>query len=174
MFSYYFTENLKEYLFNPNEKYVAMKADMSDFTEAEMDGESIIVMEDGHSIIFVETQGMKMRMSQNMMGADQAKSPAEQMADYDYSQIKKTGKTKMILEATCYEYVLSDDNVQMNLWVAPEIALPNWFIQNPEIIDGHIMSYSMTSSEGTMTSETIAIKDDINRTINPKDYKKMF
>lgn len=162
------------YLLNPNEKYIAIKADMSEYSDEEMAGESIIVMDGENTHIFVETQGMKMRMSQNMMGGQQMSNPTEQMANYDYSKITKTGKTRTILGATCYEYMMSDANVKMNLWVAPEVNLPNWFVQNTDVIDGHIMAYTITSKDGSMTSETIAINDNIKKIINPKDYKKMF
>ena len=69
---------------------------------------------------------------------------------------------------------MSDSDVKMTLWVAPEINLPNWFIQNDDVLTGHIMEYTIESKEGNMKSETIAINDNIQKTINPKDYKKMF
>jgi len=62
----------------------------------------------------------------------------------------------------------------MNFWVAPSINLPNWFIQNKEVLNGHIVEYTIVSKDGTMKSETIAINDHISKTINPQDYKKMF
>lgn len=163
------------YLLNPNEKYMGLVVDMSDYAEEEeMQGESVIVMDDGNTHIFVDTAGMKMQMSQDMMGGQQMHNPADQMENYDYSQIKKTGKIKTILGATCHEYVMSDSDVKMTLWVAPEIDLPNWFIQNDKVLKGHIMEYTIESKEGNMKSETIAINDNIRKTINPKDYKKMF
>lgn len=162
------------YLLNPDEKYIGIKADMSDYSDQDMSGESIIVMDNGNSHVFVETQGMKMRMSQGMMGGNQQQNPAEQMANYDYTNLKKTGRTKTVLGANCEEYVMSDDKVKMELWIAPDIDLPNWFIQNQDVLKGHIMEYTITSKDGNMTSETIAINDNINKTINPKDYKKMF
>ncbi|WP_179351231.1 DUF4412 domain-containing protein [Winogradskyella vidalii] len=162
------------YLLNPNENYMGLMVDMSDYSDEEMEGESVIVMDDGNTHIFVDTAGMKMQMSQNMMGGQQMQNPTDQMANYDYSKIKKTGKTKTILGATCYEYVMSDSEVKMTLWVAPEINLPNWFIQNDAVLKGYIMEYTIQSKDGNMTSETIAINDNIDKTINPKDYKKMF
>lgn len=162
------------YLLNSNENYVGIKADMSEYTEAEMDGESIIIMDDNTAHVFVETAGMKMQMSGVDMGGQQMKNPSDQMSNYDYANLKKTGKTKIILGATCYEYVMSDDATSIQLWVAPSINLPNWFGADSEAIDGHIMAYNVKSKEGNITSETIAIKDNISITINPKDYKKMF
>ena len=162
------------YLLNPNESYLAIKTNLSDYSEGEMAGESIIVMDEGNSHIFVETAGMKMQMSTGQMGGKQMSNPTDQMANYDYSNITKTGKTKSILGATCYEYTLSDANVKMNFWVAPSINLPNWFIQNKEVLNGHIVEYTIVSKDGTMKSETIAINDHISKTINPQDYKKMF
>ncbi|NRB59881.1 MAG: DUF4412 domain-containing protein [Winogradskyella sp.] len=162
------------YLLNPEAKYIGMMADMSEFSEEEMNGESLIVMDGEDVHIFVEAEGMKMRMSQGMMGGQQMQNPAEEMANYDYTNLKKTGNTKSILGAECHEYVMSDNNVSIELWVAPEVTLPNWFIQNTEVLNGHIMEYTITSNEGNMRSETIAINDHINKTINPKEYKKMF
>jgi hypothetical protein len=161
------------YLINPSVEYIGLKTDMSEYSDEEMAGESIVVMDGDNVHIFVETQGMKMQMSQNMMGGQQ-QNPTDLMADYDYSNITKTGNTKTILGATCYEYVMAEKDVKMNLWVAPSISLPNWFIKNNEVIKGHIMEYTITSKDGNMKSETIAIYDNINQTINPKDYKKMF
>jgi hypothetical protein len=162
------------YLLNPNETYMAIKADMSEYSEEDMEGESIIVMDDGNSHIFVETSGMKIQMSQSMMGDGQMNNPTEEMANYDYSKITKTGNTKTVLGAKCYEYIMSDANVKMNLWVAPSVNLPNWFVQNKDVLNGHIMAYTMHSKDGDMSSETIAIKDNISKTIDPKEYKKMF
>ncbi|MCR9288074.1 MAG: DUF4412 domain-containing protein [Bacteroidetes bacterium] len=161
------------YLLNPEANYAGIKANLSDY-DASTEGTSIIVTDGDASHIFVETAGMKIQMSQSMM---QGKAPAnlsEEMANYDYTQIKKTGKTKSILGAQCYEYTMSDDNVEMVLWVAPEVNIPNWFIQNESVIDGHIMEYTMTSKDGTAKSTVITIHDNISQTINAKDYKKMF
>ncbi|WP_046757317.1 hypothetical protein [Kordia jejudonensis] len=162
------------YLINPNATYIGMKVDMSEYSEEEINGESIIVMDKGNTHIFVETAGMKMRMSNKMMGQQQMSNPTDQMANYDYTKLKKTGNTKTILGATCYEYEMSDKNVKVNFWVAPSIKLSNWFMQNADILDGYIMEYTVQSNEGTMKSTTIAINDNISKTINPKEYKKMF
>lgn len=162
------------YLLNPDESYVGMMADMSEYSDEELDGESVIVMDNGKTHIFVETNGMKIRMSPDMMGGQQMQNPTDQMADYDYTHLKKTGNTKTVLGAKCYEYTMSDKDVKMNLWVAPEINLPNWFIQNQKVLKGHILEYTIISKDGNMTSKTIAINDNILKEINPKDYKKMF
>lgn len=161
------------YLLNPNAKYIGIKADMSEYSDQEMDGESIIVMDNGNTHVFVESAGMKIRMSQGMMG-QKMENPTDQMANYDYTKLHKTGNTKTILGATCHEYAMSDNTVKINFWVAPEIELSNWFIQEKGILDGYIMEYTVQSNEGTSTSKTIAIKDHISKTINPKEYKKMF
>ncbi|WP_298512552.1 DUF4412 domain-containing protein [uncultured Kordia sp.] len=162
------------YLLNPNASYVGMKVDMSEYSDEEMDGQSIIVMDKGNAHIFVETGGMKMRMSNGMMG-QKMENPTDQMANYDYTKLQKTGNTKTILGATCYEYAMSDSNAKINFWVAPSVKLSNWFIQQGKgVVDGYIMEYSLQSKEGNMTSTTIAINDNINQTINPKEYKKMF
>ena len=147
---------------------------MSEYSENEMDGESIIVMDKGNAHIFVETAGMKMRMSNGMMGQQKMSNPTDQMTQYDYTKLQKTGNTKTILGATCYEYTMADNTTKINFWVAPSIKLSNWFIQDNSMLDGYIMEYMVQSNEGTMTSKTIAIKDNINKTINPKEYKKMF
>ncbi|MEM6514718.1 MAG: hypothetical protein AAF688_00930 [Bacteroidota bacterium] len=162
------------YLLNPNAEYIGMKADMGEYSQDELQGESLIVMDEGSVQIFVETEGMKMRMSQGMMGGQQMQNPTEQMADYNYNGLQKTGKTKTILGATCYEYVMSDNEVTINLWVAPDVNLPNWFIQNQDVLKGHIMEYTMESKDGKVKSETVSIEDNINKTINPKEYRKMF
>jgi hypothetical protein len=168
------SEYKMSYLLNNSQSYVGLKMNMADYSEAEVTGESVIIIDGEDTHIFVESQGMKLRMSQNMMGANQAQNPVEQMADYDYSGVQKTGNTKTVLGATCYEYVLSDNQVKLTLWVAPEVKLPNWFIQGSDIIDGHIMEYEITSKDGHMKSETIALQDNINKVLNPKEYRKMF
>lgn len=162
------------YLLNPNASYVGIKVDMSEYSDEGMNGESIIVMDKGNTHIFVETAGMKMRMSNGMMGQQKMENPTDQMMQYDYAKLTKTGNTKTILGATCYEYTMSDNTTKINLWIAPDINIPNWFAQNSQALDGHIMEYTLQSKEGTMRSEVIEIKDHISKTINPKEYKKMF
>ena len=162
------------YLLNPNTKYMGIKADMSEYSEEEIEGESIIVMDNNNAHIFVETQGMKMQLSQNMMGGNQVQNPTDQMANYDYSNLTKTGQTKTILGAKSYEYKMQDDTVKMTLWVAPSVNLPNWFVQNNEVLNGHIMEYTINSKDGNIKSEVIAINDNVSKTINPKAYRKMF
>ncbi len=162
------------YLLNPNTKYLAIKVNMEEYSDEETDGESIIVMDDGDAHIFVETQGMKMRMSSGMMRNQKQQMPSEQMMNYDYTNLTKTGKTKTILGATCYEYIMADDKVKIELWAAPDVNLPNWFIQNQQVLKGYIMEYTVTSNEGNMKSETTAIHDNISKTLNPKEYRKMF
>ncbi|MFC4634720.1 DUF4412 domain-containing protein [Dokdonia ponticola] len=162
------------YLLNPNANYMGIKANMSDYSDEEVGGESIVVMDNGNAHIFAETSGMKMQISSQMMGNQQMNNPSDQMEKYDYSKLTKTGNTKTILGATCYEYTMSDADTKMNLWVAPDVNLPNWFVQNKEVLPGHIMEYTITSKEGSMKSETIKINDDISKVINPKEYKKMF
>ena len=161
------------YLLNPEANYSGITVDLSDY-DSSTEGSSIIVIDGDASHVFVETMGMKMQMSQSMMQSKTPANPSEDIANYDYTNIKKTGKTKSILGAQCYEYTMSDDEVEMVLWVAPEVNIPNWFIQNKSVIDGHIMEYTMTSKDGTAKSTVIAIHDNISQTINAKDYKKMF
>ncbi|WP_420572284.1 hypothetical protein [Kordia sp.] len=161
------------YLLNSNAQYIGIKADLSEYSDEEMNGESIIVMDKGDTHIFVETAGMKMRMSAGMMG-QKMENPTDQMANFDYTKLQKTGNTKTILGATCHEYAMSDNSIKINFWVAPDVKLSNWFIQHKGIVDGYIMEYTVQSNEGTMKSETVAIKDHISKTINPKEYKKMF
>ena len=162
------------YLLNPDKKYIGLMVDMAEYSDAEMQGESVIVMDGDDVHIFVETEGMKMRMSQGMMEGQQIQNPVEEMSNYDYINLKKTGKSKTVLGAKCYEYVLSDKDVTIELWAAPSINLPNWFIQNRDVLEGHIMEYIITSKDGRMKSETIEINDHIKKTINPKEYRKMF
>ena len=162
------------YLLNPDKKYIGLMVDMAEYSDAEMQGESVIVMDGDDVHIFVETEGIKMRMSRGMMGGQQMQNPVEEMSNYDYTNLKKTGKSKTVLGAKCYEYVLSDKDVTIELWAAPSVNLPNWFIQNRDALEGHIMEYKVTSKDGRMKSETIAINDHINKTINPKEYRKMF
>jgi len=162
------------YLLNPTAEYIAIKVNMNEYSDEEVNGESIIVMDKENVHIFVETAGMKMQMSNSMMGQQKMQNPTDQMANYDYSKLKKTGKTKTILGAECHEYTMADNTVKVNLWVAPNVNLPNWFVQNNAVLKGHIMEYSMESKDGNMKSETIEIKDNISKVINPKEYKKMF
>jgi len=162
------------YLMNPEAKYIGMKADMSAYSDEEVQGESIIVMDGDDVHIFVEAEGMKMRMSQGMMGGQQMQNPSKEMANYDYTKLTKTGRTKTILGASCNEYTMSDDKVKIELWAAPSVNLPNWFVQNNSILEGHIMEYTISSKDGNVRSETTAINDHISKTINPKEYRKMF
>jgi len=167
-------KNKLSYLLNPNAKYMGMKADMSEYSGGDMGGESIIVMDEEDTFIFVDTPGMKMQMSAGQMGNQQAEMPSDQMENYDYTNLNKTGNTKTILGYTCYEYVMSDDQNTVQMWVAPDLAVPNWFMQNQDVIQGHILEYSVDSPDGQMTITTLELKDNINKTINPGEYRKMF
>jgi len=167
-------KNKLSYLLNPNAKYMGMKADMSEYSGGEMGGESLIVMDGDDTFIFVDTPGMKMQMSSGQMGNQQQQMPSDQMENYDYTNLNKTGNTKTILGYTCYEYVMSDNQNSIQLWVAPNLVVPNWFMQNQEVIQGHILEYSVDSPEGQMTITTLEIKDNINKTIKPNEYRKMF
>jgi hypothetical protein len=161
------------YLLNPNESYMGMKADMSEYSQGEMGGESVIVMDGNDTFIFVDTPGMKMQMSSSAM-ANQQTNPAEQMENYDYTNLSKTSNTKTILGYSCEEYVMSDNEVSVEFWVAPDLEIGNWFIPNNDILNGHILEYSVNSSDGTMTIKTLDIKENISKTIKPSEYRKMF
>lgn len=162
------------YLLNPNAKYMAMKADVSEYSEGEMDGESLIVLDGDQTFVFVNTSGMKIQMSSAQMGNQQASNPTDQMENYDYNQLQKTGRTKTILGASCYEYVMNDNQNSIQMWVAPEVNIPNWFMMNTEYIEGYIMEYTIDSPEGKATSTTIEINDNISKIIKVSEYKKMF
>ena len=162
------------YLLNPDANYMGMKADMSEYSGGDMGGESLIVIDGDQSFVFVNTSGMKIQMSSAQMGNQQSQMPTEQMENYDYGNLNKTGNTKTILGYTCHEYVMSDNQNSIQMWVAPDLEVPNWFMQNQGLIKGHILEYSVDSPEGQMTITTLEVKDNINKTINPSEYKKMF
>jgi hypothetical protein len=162
------------YLLNPNADYMATKADMSDYGASDVGGESVIVMDGDQTFIFIDAPGMKMQMSGAQMGNQQASNPSEQMENYDYTNLNKTGNTKTVIGYTCYEYVMSDNKNSIQLWVAPELVIPNWFMQNQDVIEGHILEYTVDSKDGKMTVTTMEIKENINKTLNPSEYKKMF
>ena len=167
-------KNKLSYLLHPNANYMGMKADMSEYSGGDMGGESIIVMDGDQTFVFVNTSGMKMQMSSGQMGNQQAQMPSDQMENYEYSNLKKTGNTKTILGYNCYEYVMSDNQNSIQMWLASELVIPNWFMRNQDVIQGHILEYRVDSPEGQMTITTLEIKNNINKTINPSEYRKMF
>lgn len=166
------------YLFNANEEYFGMKVDMSDLAEESMEGESIIIYDNGTSFIFVDAQGMQIQMSS--ASAQQQAMPSDQMANYDYSDVKKTGATKSILGYTCNEYTLTDQSNKVIMWVAPDFKIPNWFTtqqnqSNQEIdLNGYVLEYNVQSDDGNMTMKTIKINENASIKIVGSDYKKMF
>lgn len=168
------------YLFNANEDYFGMKVNMSDYSEEEMSGETIIVYDDGNSFIFVDAQGMKIQMSAAAMESQQQAMPTDQMANYDYSDIKKTGATKTILGYTCHEYTLTDQSNKIMMWVAPDFKIPNWFTtqQNKTDqqigIEGYCLEYNVESKDGNMTMKTVRINEKANVKVVGSDYRKMF
>ncbi|WP_127844717.1 DUF4412 domain-containing protein [Psychroflexus aestuariivivens] len=161
------------YLLNPDAQYVGMKTNMSGSRNSQNLGESIIVIDDNESTVFMNKSGNKMQMSLSQMGGQQQTNPTDQMRDYNYNNLKKTGKTKTILGETCYEYAMTDQKKSVRLWIAPNIDIPNWFIDNKGLINGHVMGYTIDSEEAKITSEIVEIKDNINKTIDPAEYKKM-
>ena len=165
------------YLFNANEDYFGMKVNMSDYSEQEMEGESIIIYDNGKSFIFVDAQGMKIQMSS--ASAQQQSMPSDQMANYDYSDVKKTGATKSILGYTCHEYILTDQNNKITMWMAPDFNIPNWFTQqshrNQQVdLNGFVLEYYIQSSDGVTSMKTIKINEKANVKVVGSDYKKMF
>jgi hypothetical protein len=162
------------YLLQPEVEYMGLKVDLSEYGDGNVEGESIIIFDGEQNFAFVNASGRKMQMSISQMGNNNVGNPAENMKNYDYTKPEKTGRTKTILGKTCYEYVMSDDQASIQLWIAPDVDIPNWFIQNNDVLDGHIMAYRVESSDGIMTSETIEIKTDVNKVINSNEYKKMF
>ena len=167
-------KNKVSYLLNSNEDYMAIKTDLSEYGEGDISGESVVIMDGEEILMLVDTPMMKMQMPSSQMGKQQVPNPTEQMNNYDYSKIDKTGNTKTILGYTCYEYVMSDDQNSIQFWVAPELVIPNWFMQNQEVIEGHILEYTVDSKDGKMTVTTLEIMENINKTLNPSEYKKMF
>ena len=77
------------YLLNTTTPYVGLKTNLADYSDGDMTGESVIIMDGDAVHIFVDTQGMKMCISQGMMGDQQHQNPMQEMADYDYSGIQK-------------------------------------------------------------------------------------
>ena len=151
---------------------------MSDYSEESMEGESIIIYDQGKSFIFVDAQGMKIQMSS--MNAQSQKMPSDQMANYDYSDIKKTGATKTILGYTCHEYTLTDKSNIINMWIAPDFKIPNWFMNqqgqpNPSVnLNGYALEYYIKSDDGNMSMKTIKINEKADVKVVGSDYKKMF
>lgn len=167
------------YLINANEDYFGMKVNMSDYSEQEMEGESVIIYDNGKSFIFVDAQGMKLQMSSSS-AAQQQSMPSDQMANYDYSDIKKTGATKSILGYTCHEYILTDQSNQVTMWIAPDFKIPNWFSLTQQNhhqqvdLNGYVLECYIQSSDGNMSMKTIKINEKANVKIVGSDYKKMF
>lgn len=162
------------YMLNQKEDYMAIKADIGDYSEGSAEGESIMIFDGEENFVFVNTSGRKMQMSMSQMGSNNMGNPTEQMKEYDYTKPEKTGKTKTFLGKTCYEYVMSHDQAFIQLWIAPDVDMPNWFIQNNDALEGHVMAYNIETKDGVMTCETIEIKTDVNIVINSNEYKKMF
>ncbi len=161
------------YLLNPGAKYVGIKADMSEYNDSGMQGESLIVMDGDQAHVFVDAAGMKFKMSPKA-GQQQKANPTEQLGNYNPRNFKKTGRTKVILGATSHEYTYNDGENNMEMWVAPSVNVPNWFMQDSSYMDGHIMEYTVTTPEGAIKSEVISIEDNIRKEIRAADYKKMF
>jgi hypothetical protein len=163
------------YFLNANADYIGMGADMGKFSEGDVQGESLIVMDQGNVFIFVNSSGMKLLMSST---PEQESNVTGEMGDYDYTNIRKTGASKRIMGYTCYEYEMSDDQVEMKMWAAPDFDLPNWFVQQSGAVQtpikGYIMEFHIDSPDGKMSSTTIDIKKNINKKIISSNYRKMF
>jgi len=161
------------YLLNPDEKYAALYTKMNEVSDEDVDGISIVILDGNSTQILVESEGVKMKIPKSMM-QDKMSNPARDMEKYNYNNLQKTNKQKSILGYQCYEYIMSDAKMEMNLWVAPSLQLPNWFMNSAKAFTGHVLEYTVKSNDGTIHSKTIAVEKDINLTINPNEYKKMF
>ncbi|MEO1437181.1 MAG: DUF4412 domain-containing protein [Bacteroidota bacterium] len=163
---------------NNKEGTIAMIANMSDFSDAEMQGESIVVMYEGNMLMLVETEGMKMQMAPQ---AGMTTPGQEEFEDFDLDRIKKTGNTKTILGYQCEEYTFTDDDGNvMNYWLAPDLTdIPSWFgsmAQNLEEnpFKGAVLEFEAETEEGTVRFTTTSIDRKASKTVDASQYKKMF
>ncbi|MEM6525853.1 MAG: DUF4412 domain-containing protein [Bacteroidota bacterium] len=155
-----------------DENYYGINVNMSDYEEASQDGESFMVMENEETHIFVETSGMKMRMSQAFGG--QMPMPDQEFDNPNGAEMKKTGATKKILGYTCYEYTVKDQDMEARFWVTPDLKVRNWMSFPENEISGHILEYDVKSKDGMMKSVAIEIDTGADITINSSEYRKGF
>ncbi|MFD2588892.1 hypothetical protein ACFSQJ_18345 [Croceitalea marina] len=165
------------YVLNKEADYFGMKADMSAYGDGDVEGSSVIVMQNGETRIFVDTPMMKMQMSQNMGGQQGQEMP--EMGNYNYSKPIKTGNTKTILNYTCYEYIVEQDGGKVSFWAAPDVVIPNWMFGSKDAVEqtgvlGFVLEFTATDKQGTTTSKVTGINDNYKLEINASDYKKMF
>ena len=165
------------YLINSNTDYFGMKVDMSAYGEGDVEGNSVMVMDQEQVRVFVDTPMMKMQLNQDMAGAQGQKMP--EMGNYDFTKPQKTGKTKTIIGYRCEEYVVTHEEGTIHFWAAPDLTIPNWMFGSQQAVAqtgvlGFVMEFSATSKQGTTKSTVTAINDDLSLRINAKDYKKMF
>ena len=86
-------------------------------------GKIIMDMETKQMISLADTEGMKIAMAIDLTSSLESTHEVteEQMEMYD--AMKKTGRTKVILGYTCYEYVFDDEDNSYEFWMAEEDML---------------------------------------------------
>ncbi|MEM7512985.1 MAG: hypothetical protein AAF388_18805 [Bacteroidota bacterium] len=163
------------YLINPSADYFGMKADMEQYGSEGMNGDAVIIMDDGRARIFVDSDFMKMQISPKK---NMETTPGNLEVE-EFQKPVKTGNTKTILGYTCHEYKAEYEEGDILFWASPDVEIPNWYFGSQATAEqtgvyGFILEFTATSKDGTVTSQVTDIDESMNLTINAKEYKKLF
>ena len=165
------------YLINDQTNYFGLMVDMSQFEDGQVEGSSVIVMQNDQTRVFVDTPMMKIQLNQNM--GDQGKNPVPNMDQYNFTQPVKTGNSKVIAGYNCDEYVLEHEQGTLHFWTTPDLQIPNWMFGSQAAVEqtgvlGFVMAFSATDQNGTTQSEVKSINPNYSLKIDASEYKKMF
>ncbi|NJN24532.1 MAG: DUF4412 domain-containing protein [Cyclobacteriaceae bacterium] len=109
-------------LFNPNADYIGTQ-----LGDLESDGNKTQTPTDITTIMDFENNAMVIIMKQQnmaqIMTLDKVKQMSEPEAPQEETKVEKTGKTKDILGYRCEEYLLTSENTNGAVWIAPDLKV---------------------------------------------------
>jgi hypothetical protein len=150
-------------------EYSGMSVNLGDY-DVEEGGESLIITDCEEVHIFINSGGMKMRLSQ--MPGNAQNLPSQDFKKPEGSEIKKTGASKKILGYTCFEYVIKDEGMDARFWVTSDLNLKNWMNFDTDEIEGHVLEYDITSKDVDMKSIATKINAKANIVIKSSEYRQ--
>ncbi len=107
-------------MLNPDKPYMATR-----MGSMEMEGKKNDMAKNMTMIMDFEANAMVMVMEDqkmvNVMSLDKMGNIQDADTVSSNATIKKTGKTKKILGHTCDEYLITSDNMEGSLWIAPDL-----------------------------------------------------
>lgn len=118
---------------------------------------------------FMEYDGKKVQMG---LPGNQMNAMFKTEGIDEEAELIETGKEKEILGYTCKEYIVKNENEDIQLWITDEVTLNSPFIENSQIT-GMLLEMTTKTEEGDFEMKVTKVKENINYTFKSGQYKSM-